>query len=57
MVQVAVPSRERVGQLPDARERIEREVGRINGEFGRVGEPAVHYLTSPSTGPSSPRCT
>ena len=23
---------------------MEREVGRINGEFGRVGAPAVHYL-------------
>jgi trehalose 6-phosphate synthase len=23
---------------------VEREVGRINGEFGRVGVPAVHYL-------------
>ncbi len=25
-------------------ERVEREVGRINGEYGRVGEPAIHYL-------------
>jgi trehalose 6-phosphate synthase len=24
--------------------KVEREVGRINGEYGRVGEPAVHYL-------------
>ena len=47
MVQVAVPSRERVGALPVLRDRIEREVGRINGEFGRVGEPAVHYLNQP----------
>ena len=23
---------------------MEREVGRINGEFGRVGVPAIHYL-------------
>jgi trehalose 6-phosphate synthase len=44
MVQVAVPSRERVGQYQILRERVEREVGRINGEFGRVGEPAIHYL-------------
>jgi trehalose 6-phosphate synthase len=26
------------------RDKVEREVGRINGEFGRVGVPAVHYL-------------
>jgi trehalose 6-phosphate synthase len=26
------------------RDKVEREVGRINGEFGRVGMPAVHYL-------------
>ncbi|TDC41499.1 trehalose-6-phosphate synthase [Micromonospora sp. KC213] len=47
LVQVAMPSRERVGQYQILRERIEREVGRINGEFGRVGEPAIHYLTQP----------
>ncbi|GAA3746473.1 trehalose-6-phosphate synthase [Plantactinospora mayteni] len=47
MVQVAVPSRERVEQYQILRERVEREVGRINGEFGRVGEPAIHYLTQP----------
>ncbi|MGS2619331.1 alpha,alpha-trehalose-phosphate synthase (UDP-forming) [Micromonospora sp. LZ34] len=47
LIQVAVPSRERVGQYQDLRERVEREVGRINGEFGRVGEPAIHYLTQP----------
>ncbi|MEV1287899.1 trehalose-6-phosphate synthase [Micromonospora sp. NPDC049679] len=44
MVQVAVPSRERVAQYQILRDRVEREVGRINGEFGRVGEPAIHYL-------------
>ncbi|WP_088979305.1 alpha,alpha-trehalose-phosphate synthase (UDP-forming) [Micromonospora coxensis] len=47
LVQVAVPSRERVAQYQILRERVEREVGRINGEFGRVGEPAIHYLTQP----------
>ncbi|WP_346123994.1 trehalose-6-phosphate synthase [Micromonospora coerulea] len=45
LVQVAVPSRERVGQYTILRDRVEREVGRINGEYGRVGEPAIHYLT------------
>ncbi len=44
MVQVAVPSRERVDHYRALREKVEREVGRINGEFGRVGIPAVHYL-------------
>nr|WP_221376171.1 trehalose-6-phosphate synthase [Actinoplanes polyasparticus] len=47
MVQVAVPSRERVENYRGLRDRIEREVGRINGEYGRVGEPAIHYLNQP----------
>ena len=44
MVQVAVPSRERVEHYKLLRDKVEREVGRINGEFARVGAPAVHYL-------------
>jgi trehalose 6-phosphate synthase len=44
MVQVATPSRERVEHYARLRETVEREVGRINGEFSRVGAPAVHYL-------------
>jgi trehalose 6-phosphate synthase len=47
MVQVAVPSRERVETYRILRDRIEGEVGRINGEYGRVGEPAIHYLNQP----------
>jgi trehalose 6-phosphate synthase len=47
MVQVAVPSRERVESYRGLKDRIEREVGRINGEYGRVGEPAIHYLNQP----------
>ncbi|MEV6348834.1 trehalose-6-phosphate synthase [Actinoplanes sp. NPDC051851] len=47
MVQVAVPSRERVESYRDLKDRIEGEVGRINGEYGRVGEPAIHYLNQP----------
>jgi trehalose 6-phosphate synthase len=47
LVQVAVPSRERVESYQDLRDRIEGEVGRINGEYGRVGEPAIHYLNQP----------
>jgi trehalose 6-phosphate synthase len=44
MVQVATPSRERVRQYQSLRVDVEREVGRINGDYGRVGVPAVHYL-------------
>ncbi len=47
LVQVAVPSRERVESYRGLRDRIEGEVGRINGEYGRVGEPAIHYLNQP----------
>src|SRR5262249_30319723 len=43
MVQLATPSRERVEHYQRMRSAIERQVGRINGEFGRVGRPAVHY--------------
>jgi trehalose 6-phosphate synthase len=45
IVQVAVPSRERMHNYRMLRDRIEGEVGRINGEYGRVGEPAIHYLS------------
>ncbi|MEO5634206.1 trehalose-6-phosphate synthase [Gaiella sp.] len=44
LVQVATPSRERVEHYETLRTRVEREVGRINGDFSRVGIPAVHYL-------------
>jgi trehalose 6-phosphate synthase len=47
MVQVATPSRERVEHYQQLRLKVEREVGRINGEYGRVGVPAVHYLHQP----------
>lgn len=43
-VQVAVPSREQVEQYQILRDEIERLVGRINGEHGKIGRPAVHYL-------------
>ena len=43
-VQVAVPSREQVEQYQILRDETERLVGRINGEHGRIGRPAVHYL-------------
>jgi trehalose 6-phosphate synthase len=43
-VQVATPSRERVEAYRDLRQQVETTVGRINGEFGTLGAPAVHYL-------------
>ncbi len=44
LVQVATPSRERVEHYITMREEIERLVGHINGEFGSIAGPAVHYL-------------
>jgi trehalose 6-phosphate synthase len=44
MVQLATPSRERVEHYQKMRADIEQSVGRINGEYARVGFPAVHYL-------------
>ena len=43
-MQVATPSRERVGSYQALREEVEVEVGRINGLHGRLGHPAIHYL-------------
>ncbi|GAB2451474.1 trehalose-6-phosphate synthase [Nocardioides hungaricus] len=43
-VQIATPSREQVEQYRILRDDIERLVGRINGDLGRIGWPAVHYL-------------
>jgi len=44
MIQLATPSRERVEHYQRMRDDIELAVGRINGEYARVGHPAVHYL-------------
>ncbi len=44
MVQVAEPSRDRVDAYIDLRARVEQLVGEINGDFGRVGFPVVHYI-------------
>ena len=43
-VQVAVPSRERVEHYRNLRDDIERLVGRLNGDLGRIGTPAISYL-------------
>jgi trehalose 6-phosphate synthase len=47
LVQLATPSRERVDSYIAMREDIERQVGHINGEYGEVGHPIVHYLHRP----------
>ena len=44
LVQVASPSRTRVEQYKVLRDDIELTVGRINGQYGAIGSPAVHYL-------------
>lgn len=43
MIQVAEPSRDKVDAYKTLRERVEQMVGEINGDFGRVGFPVVHY--------------
>ncbi|MFT4010260.1 MAG: trehalose-6-phosphate synthase [Nocardioidaceae bacterium] len=45
-VQVATPSRERVDEYRLLRDEIDRLVGRINGEYGKIGRPAIEYLHS-----------
>ncbi|NYG59990.1 trehalose 6-phosphate synthase [Nocardioides daedukensis] len=45
-VQVATPSRERVEQYRILRDDIDRLVGRINGDLGRLGSPAIAYMHS-----------
>ncbi|MCW2592807.1 MAG: trehalose 6-phosphate synthase [Mycobacterium sp.] len=47
LVQLATPSRERVESYIEMREDIERQVGHINGEYGEVGHPVVHYIHRP----------
>ncbi|QBX54798.1 trehalose-6-phosphate synthase [Nocardioides seonyuensis] len=45
-VQVATPSRERVEQYRILRDDIDRLVGQINGDLGRIGRPAISYMHS-----------
>ncbi|MCW2773624.1 MAG: trehalose 6-phosphate synthase [Nocardioides sp.] len=45
-VQVATPSREQVEQYRILRDEIDRLVGRINGDLGRIGRPAISYMHS-----------
>ncbi|KPK83042.1 MAG: trehalose-phosphate synthase [Gemmatimonas sp. SM23_52] len=44
LVQLAVPSRERVTQYRELRRKVQELVGQINGEFGEVGQVSVQYL-------------
>jgi len=43
-VQVATPSRERVEQYRILRDEIDRLVGHVNGDLGRIGQPVISYL-------------
>ncbi|WP_281258328.1 alpha,alpha-trehalose-phosphate synthase (UDP-forming) [Nocardioides gansuensis] len=45
-VQVATPSRERVEQYRILRDEIDRLVGHINGDLGKIGRPVISYLHS-----------
>jgi len=44
LLQVAVPSRENVGDYMAQRAHVEQLVGAVNGEFATLGYPAIHYL-------------
>ena len=44
LVLVASPSRERVEHYRLLRDEVEVAVGRINGDYGELGNPPVHYL-------------
>jgi trehalose 6-phosphate synthase len=43
-VQVVIVSRERLVRYAELRERVDRLAGRLNGTYGRVGNPVVHYI-------------
>ncbi len=47
VLQLATPSRERVQSYIRMRAGIEQQVGNINGNFGRLGHPVVHYIHRP----------
>jgi trehalose 6-phosphate synthase len=44
MVQLAVPTRGRLEHYAEEKRQVEQLVGSINGDYGRIGFPAVHYL-------------
>ncbi|MDK8796865.1 trehalose-6-phosphate synthase [Corynebacterium sp. MSK044] len=43
LIQVATPSRERIDSYKATRAGVEEAVGRINGRYGKLGHPVVHY--------------
>lgn len=43
-IQLATPSRERIEHYRTTRREVEEAIGRINGRFGEVGRPIVHYV-------------
>jgi len=43
LVQVVVPGRHQVREYRELRSRLDREVGRINGEWARDGWMPIHY--------------
>jgi trehalose 6-phosphate synthase/phosphatase len=43
-VLIAVPSRQGVREYDDLTEEVQREVGAINGEFGKVGHAPIQFL-------------
>jgi alpha,alpha-trehalose-phosphate synthase [UDP-forming] len=44
LVQVATPSREKVGAYAQLRDEVELAVGRLNGDFSTMGHAPVQYL-------------
>src|SRR5699024_11120212 len=44
LVQVASPSREKVEEYIHLRSEVEETVGRLNGGYGELGMPVIHYL-------------
>lgn len=46
-VQIATPSRERIEHYKATRREVEAAVGRINGLYGEIGAPVVHYTHRP----------
>ncbi len=44
LVQIAEPSRSRVTGYTEVRQAVEQQVGDVNGNFGVMGRPVVHYL-------------
>ncbi len=44
LVQIAEPSRSQVTGYAEVRRAVEQQVGDVNGNFGVMGRPVVHYL-------------